>query len=115
MFAIINHVNKFMFKAVALVFLVPLFMANLILKLVSVVYAFVAPIACFGFAAAGIILWLRGNTEPYVWKMVAGAGVGYGMVFALPHISALMDKVLAHLRDYITEPIIVRSPVKYTI
>lgn len=115
MFTIINHVNKFMFKAVALVILVPLFMVNLVLKLVSVIYAFAAPVACLGFAAAGIILWLRGDTESYVWKMVVGAGVGYGMVFVLPHISAMMDKVLVHLRDYITEPIIVRSPVKYTI
>jgi len=115
MFTIINHVNKFILKAVALVIMVPLFMANLVLKLVSVIYAFAAPVVCLGFAAAGIIMWLRGNTEPFVWKMVVGAGLGYGMTFALPHIPALIDKILARLRDFITEPIIVRSPVKYTI
>ena len=115
MFTIINHINKFIFKSVALVIMIPLFIANVILKLVSVIYAFVAPVVCVGFAVAGIIMWLRGNTEPFVWKMVVAAGVGYGMTFVLPHITALMDKVLARLRDYITKPVIVRSPVKYTI
>ena len=115
MFTIINRVNKFVLKTVALAIMVPLFMANLILKLVSFIYAFAAPVACLGFGAAGIIMWLRGSTAPYIWKMIVGAGVGYAMVYVLPHISALVDKIVVRLRDFITEPMTVRSPVKYTI
>ena len=102
-------------KAVAAVLLPILFIFNAALKAFTFVFRFVAlPTVAFGLLITAVTFFDNG----YSTSLLHTAGILLGIVvayFLLPQIPQYIGHTQLRMKNYVFSPIVVRSPVKFTL
>lgn len=119
MYAIFKTVNrtltKITMKILAAVLLVLLAVFTAFFKAFVFLFRLVAlPLCTIGVIAAGYFYFNSGFCTEFYW-IVAGVVVAAAAYFTFPLIPPVLDYMKDCLKDYVTEPLFIRSPVKYTM
>ena len=110
-----NIVGKIFLKAVVLVMLALLTIANAILKVFTFIFRFLAsPAVVFGFIIL-VATYLDNGYDVMLIKYAAGLVAAVIFYYLLPMLPPAFDRLKENMRFYVFSPIRVHSPVKFTI
>lgn len=107
--------SKILMKLLTLIGLILLTVFTAAFRVALFAFRFVAmPIAVVAAIIAGYFYFSSGFTIDLAW-IIGGAISAVAMYFLLPFVPPMLDDMKESMKYYFAEPLIVRSPVKYTM
>ena len=113
--AVNRTVPKVLMKILALAALIALTIFTVLFKIFLFLFRFAAlPCGAIGVIAAIFYYFESGLCREFYW-IVAGVVATAAAYFSFPLIPPALDALKDYLKDYVAEPLFIRSPVKYTM
>lgn len=112
---VIRMMNKIMMKAVAAIILVFLTIFAAAFNVSAFLFRLIA-LPCAGIGAImAVYNCITAGMSLLVAVLAAGSVFAVAMYFLLPLASPVLYAMKAGLKDYVCEPLFIRSPVKFTM
>lgn len=112
---VFNIIGKIFLKVVILISLIALTLFNSILKVATFLFGLLSvPLATVSLVA-GIVMSFTEGFSANILFLFGMAAILVGLKYLLPLLPESLDTVKFTLKERLYEPLVVRSPVKYTI
>lgn len=112
---VIKVVKELVLRAAALVILSALTIFNGALKFFTFIFRFVAiPAVVIGLLITAVTYFDNGYSTSLLLQLVSFLGVGV-LYYVLPIFPPAIDRTELRMKNYIFSPLVVRSPVKFTL
>lgn len=112
---IFNFISKVICKVIVLFSLVALTLFNSVLKVAFFIFGLLSVPVSTIVLIAGIVLSFKEGFSKDIFTLFSVSVILVSLKYLLPLLPKSLDMVKFNMKEYLYEPIIVRSPVKYTI
>lgn len=112
---IFDIIGKIILKVIILISLIVLTLFNSILKVATFIFGLLSVPAATIILIVGIVMCFTEGFGADMLMLFSAAAILVGLKYLLPLLPESLDTMKYNLKESLYEPLVVRSPVKYTI